>query len=170
MMKRPVLILPAVLTGSLVLSGCGSPATIATSTSTSTTTSTTSLAGGTARNLVVTPSVRKSLLDAAAAYHQLPPTDYVGLNPGATYYAFDPTTNNYYAAAGLQPSPHSLPAQVGTQDDGAYNLFTRAANTQSWTVFNDGLGGVQGTKCPLVIPSAVVKIWNWKAGTCYPPS
>ncbi|HEV3186814.1 MAG TPA: hypothetical protein VGZ04_02085 [Acidimicrobiales bacterium] len=166
-MKRHALILPAVLTGSLVLSACGSPATIATSTST--TTSTPSLTGGATRNLVVTPSVRKSLLDAAAAYHQLPPSDYVGLNPGATYYAFDPTTNHYYAAAGLQPSPHSLSAQVGTQDDGAYNLFTRAASSQSWTVFNDGLGGVQGSKCPLVIPSAVVKVWNWKAGTCYPP-
>ena len=166
MMKRPVLILPAVLTGSLVLSGCGSPATIATSTSTSTA----SLAGGTTRNLVVTPSVRKSLLDAAAAYHQLPPTDYVGLSPGATYYAFDLATNHYYAAAGLRPSSHSLPAQVGTQDDGAYNLFTRAARTSTWTVYNDGLGGVAGNTCPLSIPSAVLKVWRWKSNSCFPTS
>jgi hypothetical protein len=168
-MKRQLLILPAVLTGSLALTACGSPAGIATSTSTSTTTSTPSLTGGAAHNLVVTPAVRRSLLAAAAAYQKLPPKDYVGLNPGATYYAFNPTTNHYYAAAGLQPSSHSLPAQVGTQDDGAYNLFTRSAGTQKWTVFNDGLGGVQGTKCPIAIPTAVVKIWNWKAGTCYPP-
>ena len=81
-----------------------------------------------------------------------------------------PTTNLYYAAAGLRPSSHSLPAQVGTQDDGAYNLFTRAPGTTTWTVYNDGLGGVQGTKCPLVIPSEVLKVWNWKGKTCYPSS
>ncbi|HEV3267526.1 MAG TPA: hypothetical protein VGZ68_03925 [Acidimicrobiales bacterium] len=166
-MKPHLLILPALLGGSLVLSACGSAASVATSTST---TSIPSLTNGATRNLVVTPSVQKGLLDAAAAYHQLPSKDYVGLNPGATYYAFDPATDHYYAAAGLQPSPHSLPAQVGTQDDGAYNLFTRAAGARRWTVFNDGLGGVQGTKCPLVIPSAVLKVWNWKANTCYPPS
>jgi hypothetical protein len=121
-------------------------------------------------NLDVTPAVRASLLDAAAAYHHLPASDYVGLDTGTTYYAFDSTTNDYYAAAGLRPSPHSLAAQVGTQDDGAYNLFMRASGTSSWTVYNDGLGGAQGTRCPFVIPSAVLKVWNWKANTCYPPS
>lgn len=118
----------------------------------------------------MTPAIRTSLLAAAAAYHQLPASDYVGLAAGTIYYAFDPTTNHYYAAAGLRPSPHSLPAQVGTQDDGAYNLFTRGAGTTTWTVYNDGLGGVQGTKCPLAIPSAVLTVWNWKLKTCYPPS
>jgi hypothetical protein len=118
----------------------------------------------------VTPAVRKSLLDAAAAYHQLPPSDYVGLNADATYYAFDSATNRYYAAAGLHPSSHSIQAQVGTQDDGAYNLFTRAAGTSKWTVYNAGLAGVQGSKCPLVIPSAVLKVWNWKLNTCHPRS
>jgi hypothetical protein len=58
-------------------------------------------------------------------------TDYTGLAPGTTYYAFDPVTNTYYAAAGLVPSPHSLKAQVGAQDDGGYNLFTRVASATS---------------------------------------
>jgi hypothetical protein len=166
-MNPRVLILPALFSGSLFLSACGSTTTTPTTT---TTTSAPPSTTGVTRDLVVTPAVRTSLLDAAAAYHQLPASDYVGLDAGTAYYAFDPTTNLYYAAAGLRPSSHSLPAQVGTQDDGAYNLFTRAPGTTTWTVYNDGLGGVQGTKCPLVIPSEVLKVWNWKVKTCYPSS
>jgi hypothetical protein len=94
----------------------------------------------------------------------------VGLDAGRSYYAFDPSTNTYYAAAGLNPSPTSMPAQVGTQDDGAYNLFTKLAGAATWTVYNDGLGGVQGTKCPIMIPAAVLSVWDWNANSCYPPS
>jgi len=110
------------------------------------------------------------LLDAGAKYHSLPSSDYVGLDVGRTYYAFDPATNTYYAAAGLNPSPTSLPAQVGTQDDGAYNLFTKVASSTTWTVYSDGLGAVQGTKCPVALPASVLAAWGWKANSCYPPS
>ena len=167
-MRRSLVIVPAIITCAFVLSACGSTATPTTSTTITipVTTSTSAMT----RNLVVTPSVRQSLLDAAAKYHSLPSTDYVGLDAGRTFYAFDPTTNTYYAAAGLNPSPKSLPAQVGTQDDGAYNLFTKLAGAATWTVYNDGLGGVQGTKCPIMIPAAVLAVWNWKANGCYPPS
>ena len=160
-MNPKALIVLVLLGGSLLLTACGSgPKTASTSTTTT----------GVTQNLALTPAVRKILLDAAAAYHQLPASDYVGLRPGAIYYAFDPATNSYYAAAGLNASPHSVQAQVGTQDDGAYNLFLRAASTKTWTVYDNGLGGVQGTKCPLTIPRAVLKVWNWKAKSCFPPS
>ncbi|MHB8380364.1 MAG: hypothetical protein ACYDB2_10720 [Acidimicrobiales bacterium] len=170
-MNRRSLIVPALVGGSLLLSACGSSTT--TTTSLATMTTTTSVPASTSRptrDLIVTPTVRTSLLDAAAAYHQLPAQDYVGLDTGTTYYAFDPVTNQYYAAAGLRPNPHSLAAQIGTQDDGAYNLFVRAAGTGTWTVYDDGLGGVRGTKCPVVIPSAVLHVWNWRAHSCYPPT
>ena len=167
-MRRSLVIVPAIIVCAFVLSACGSTATPTTSTTITipVTTSTSAMT----RNLVVTPSVRQSLLEAAAKYHSLPSTDYVGLDAGRTYYAFDPTTDTYYAAAGLNPSPKSLPAQVGTQDDGAYNLFTKLAGAATWTVYNDGLGGVQGTECPIMIPAAVLSVWNWKANGCYPPS
>lgn len=168
-MQRALVIVPAIIGSALVLSACGSTTTPTTTTTTTTTPVTTSTSAMT-RNLAVTPSVRQSLFDAGAKYHSLPSTDYVGLDAGRTYYAFDPTTNTYYAAAGLNPSPHSLPAQVGTQDDGAYNLFTRVVGAGTWTVYSDGLGGVQGTKCPIVIPASVLAVWNWKANSCYPPS
>jgi predicted lipoprotein with Yx(FWY)xxD motif len=121
-----------------------------------------------AKNLVVTPAVRVSLLDAGAAYHQLPVKDYVGLAKGMTYYAYDVTTKTYYAAAGLDPSPTSLQAQVGAQDDGGYNLFVRAKGAKKWTIYNDGLGGSEGAKCPITIPSAVLKVWDWSL-RCAPP-
>jgi predicted lipoprotein with Yx(FWY)xxD motif len=121
-----------------------------------------------AKNLIVTPAVRAGLLDAGAAFHQLPVKDYVGLAKGMTYYALDVTTKTYYAAAGLDPSPKSLQAQVGAQDDGGYNLFVRAQGATSWKIYNDGLGASEDAKCPITIPSAVRKVWAWKL-RCFPP-
>lgn len=123
-----------------------------------------------ATRLPVTIKVRHGLFDAAAAYHQLPASDFTGFLANKTYYAFDSKTNVYYAAAGLVASPHSLQAQIGDQDDGAYNLFTRAKGVSSWTVYNDGLGGAQDSTCPISIPNDVLAVWHWKAESCYPPS
>ena len=171
------------VTGSLVagllLSACSSSTvnttpTVTTSTTVQATTSTlgvsTTSGLGVVQNLRVTLGVRQSLLRAAAAFHQLPTSDYAGLRPGETYYAFDPATQRYYAAAGLMASSTSLPAQIGTQDDGAYNLFTRGSGTAAWSVYSDGLGGVVGTHCPLSIPAAVLEAWHWSAHSCFPPS
>jgi hypothetical protein len=124
---------------------------------------------GVAKNLLVTPAIRVSLLNAGAAFHQLPAKDYLGLTKGTTYYAFDVTTKTYYAAAGLDPSPNSLQAQVGAQDDGGYNLFVRARGATKWKIYNDGLGGSDGAKCPITIPEAVLKVWAWSL-RCAPPS
>jgi len=125
-------------------------------------------APGVAKNLIVTPAVRASLLNAGAAYHQLPVKDYLGLTKGMTYYAFDVTTKTYYAAAGLDPSPTSLRAQVGAQDDGGYNLFVRAQGATTWKIYDDGLGASEDAKCPITIPPAVRKVWDWQL-RCFPP-
>jgi hypothetical protein len=121
-----------------------------------------------ARNLVVTPAVRQSLLDADAAYHSYPPSDYAGLAKGMTYYAYDALNQRYYAAAGLVPNSKSQGAQVGTQDDGGYNLFVKQRGSATWKVYNDGLGGAQDSICPITIPAVVRKVWNWTAHPCYP--
>ncbi len=167
-------VVPVAIGCALLLAACGSFTTPTTTTKALTATTGASLATTTssaeAKSLAVTPAVRQSLLDAAAALHQLPASDYAGLAPGRTYYAFDPTTHRYYAAAALVPSPKSIKAQVGTQDDGAYSLFTRAAGTSAWTVFSDGLGGVQGSRCPVVLPASVLAVWGWSANSCYPPT
>jgi hypothetical protein len=173
LMKRTLYVGPVVLISALLLAACGSPSAVTTTTTTSsTTTSTTTTTTNTSRptqNLAVTPAVIKSILDAGAKYHQLPATDYTGLDPGTAYYAFDPANNTFYAAAGLDPSPHSLKAQVGAQDDGGYNLFVRLASNTNWTVYNDGLGGADGSVCPILIPPSVLAVWNWKPGSCMFP-
>jgi outer membrane murein-binding lipoprotein Lpp len=164
-MRRWSSLLGALVVASLVLSACGSTAH---KTSTATTGATSTLSTGVTKNLVVTPAARKSIFDAGAKYHQLPTKDYVGLTPGMTYYAFDPTTDLYYAAAGMDPSPHSLKAQIGAQDDGGYNLFTMKPGKR-WRVYDDGLGGSTEARCPIKIPASVLAVWDWKANSCFPP-
>ena len=97
-------------------------------------------------------------------------SDYTGLATGTQFYAYDPTTKTYYAAAGLVPSASSYPAQVSNQDDGSYILFTRVQGSSLWTVFNDGLGAVPGTACPVMLPPTVLAAWQWSPHSCYPPS
>jgi hypothetical protein len=151
---KQLLIVPIVLANAFLFAACGSAATPSTDSS--------------AKNLIVTSAIRKSLLDADAVYHSLPPSDYVGLAPGVTYYAFDAQNSRFYAAAGLVPNSKSLQAQIGTQDDGAYNLFVRKSSSSKWTVYNDGLGGVEDSICPIVIPAPVRKVWDWTMHSCYP--
>jgi len=150
----------------VTLSACGSGGGTATTT---TSTSSTTTTFGVTQNLVVTPSVRESIFVTLAKYHQLPTKDYVGLAPKMTYYAFDPMNDTYYAAAGIVPNPHSLQAEVGTQDDGGYNLLTRKSGAASWRAYDDGLGGAEDAICPIRIPASVLAVWNWKAGSCFPP-
>jgi len=169
----------AVLGGLGLLCGCSSSGTktaVATTTSSTPvrTTASSPLSTGTAgattavaQNVPVTDAVRQSLLEAGAALNKLPVSDYLGLAPGKTYYAYDSVTQTYWAGAALDPSPSSQQAQVAAQDDGSYLLFTRGANG-TWTAQDDGLGGTGGTPCP-AIPAAVVAVWNWAPGTCRPP-
>lgn len=122
----------------------------------------------TAQNLVVTDDVRTQLLQAGAAEHNLPVTDYTGLAPGLTYYALDPATATYWAGAKLIPSSSSVQAQVSAQGNGAYDIFMRPANGP-WKAEEDGLGGIGGTPC-VGIPASVLAAWRWAPGTCRPPA
>lgn len=149
----------AVVAGGVVLAACGSSSPRPTAT-----TSTTSDLPQTAENLAVTPTVRAELLAAAAATHDLPVSDYVGLAKGLTYYAYDPNDQLYWAGAALVPSPSSFQAQVGVQDDGGYDLFTRTKDG-AWIAYNDGLGTVPGSKCAAVVPANVRQVWGWSLST-----
>ncbi len=177
-MGKKLLAVASVSCLSVILAGCSSgsnPAksstpvagsTTAPSTSTTVPTSTTtSLA---TENLVVTDAVRAALLQAGAALKGLPVSDFTGLVPGLTYYAYDATTATYWAGASLLPSSSSLQAQVSSQDDGAYLLFSMPAGGV-WTAVNDGLGGRPGSPCPAPIPAAILALWHWPTGTCNPP-
>ena len=114
---------------------------------------TTTTAGAQTSNVVVTDEIRTELIAAGAALNSLSPSDYTGLVPGETYYAYDASTKTYWAGAGLVPNPASTQAQVSAQDDGAYLLFERQAGG-TWKAFAVGLAGTAKaaparSRCPL---------------------
>ncbi len=117
-----------------------------------------------ATRLHVTAAVTAALLRAGAMGHGLPVSDFTGLQPGLTYYAWDRQDHLYWAGAALVPSRHSMRAQVSVQDDGGYNLFTMPKGG-AWTSFPDGLGTVPGTRCAVAAPAAVRKVWGWSLHT-----
>jgi len=168
--------------GLVVLVGCGSSSSTTATTGTGgqtsgsatmqtvtqpVTTTGTATASTAVQNLAVTNALRAELLKAGAAIHSLPVTDYTGLAPGRTYYAYDPTTSTYWAGAALVPSTSSTPAQVSVQDDGSYLLFRRQAGG-SWSVYSVGMTLIPGGKCPVTVPAAVLSAWGWAPGTCRP--
>lgn len=124
-----------------------------------------------AENLVLTSAVKAALVAAAAAYWKLPPSAFSGLNPGTAYYAYDVSTQTYWAGAGLIPSPSSQEAGVVVQDDGGYVIFHRPG-VGGWQAQEDGLAGAMGVTCAkyhVSVPAAVLAVWDWPPGTCTPP-
>ncbi len=122
--------------------------------------------------LSITPTVSKQLLEAATKENMVPITEYSGLTPGFTYYAFDGSTGTHWAGAKLDPKPSGGPpnlptqAEVNDQDDGAYWLFTQPKDG-AWTAYPDGAVGPD-TPCPVTVPAGVLKAWGWPAGGCRP--
>lgn len=174
---------PLILGGALVLAlgACSSGSSNAKSTTTTAaqTTTTARTTGSTARsstttsptgvqNLPVTDELRTQLVAAGAALHHTKPSDYTGLAAGLTYYAYDPSTKTYWAGARLEPKQNAEQAQVASQDEGSYLLFTRTA-TGSWSATDVGQTGPDST-CAKTPPAAVALAWQWKPGTCVPPN
>ena len=71
----------------------------------------------------------------------------------------------YWAGAQLIPSTSSMAAQVGVQDDGAYDLFTMYVARRHVDVYKDGLGTIRGTHCAIVVPTIVRVTWHWSTTT-----
>jgi len=149
-------------------SSTSSVATTTTSSATTTTSLSPTTSMPTTQDVVVTAAVRSQLVAAGAGFNHLVASDYTGLRPGETYYAFDAATQTYWAGAALSPSPSSMPAQVAAQDDGAYLLFERPPGG-AWKVYDVGLAGTpEGSACPVAVPGAVLSLWGWPAGGCRP--
>jgi hypothetical protein len=155
---KGVAVAALVAASALVLAACGSSPSATPPTTTSAT------SGSGAQNLAVTAGIRSALVAAFAAAHSLPASAYTGLATGKTFYAYDPTTQLYWAGAQVVPSAASQRAQVSVQDDGAYAIFTKASHG-AWTAFNDGLGGQHGTICAIRVPTAVRTVWGWSLAT-----
>ena len=124
-----------------------------------------------ARDLPVTDAIRAQLVAAGAREKHLKASDFLGLEKGFTYYAFDPATNTYWAGAALKPSPSSLAAQVSTQDDGSYTLFHRSSSG-TWSAMDSAMAAPNGPAdakpCTLTPPADVLAVWGWPAHSCHP--
>lgn len=153
----------------LGLAACSSGSSSSAPPATTGTGSTSSPTTAVVTNLVIGTSVRAQLVAAGAALHKLPTTDYTGLIPGETYYAYDPATKTYWAGAGLVASSTSNQARIGNQDDGAYLVFDRPAGG-SWRAYDAGIPGDTHFTCSMKVPAPVLAAWHWTPGSCHPPS
>lgn len=121
-----------------------------------------------AQNLPLTDDVRAALVAAAAATRHLKSSDFVGLRPGESYYAYDPATQTYWAAGGLVPVAGDTNAEVSTQDDGSYILFHRQGST-GWQANDVGMSGIpNGAPCDLAPPTEILTLWGWPPHSCRP--
>ncbi len=172
----------------LVLAGCSSSSAPATTTTASVATApaatgstatgstapgstATGAASSAAANVAVTDAIRARLVAAGAAVNSIPVTEYTGLAPGLTYLALDRATKTYWAGARLVPAPSADPssptrAQVASQDDGSYYIFSQPEGA-SWTAHPAGASGPD-TPCPVSVPAAVTAAWGWPSGSCRP--
>ena len=132
--------------------------------------------GSKAQNLPVTDAIRTELVAARAAAIGVAPSNFKGLAPGTTYYAYDPSTGTYWAAAQVMPQVSAgqpdqgsdlYKAQVASQDAGSYQLFMKTSGG-SWT--STDVGGPPSQPCPVALPAAVAQAWGWPAGSCRPSS
>jgi hypothetical protein len=102
--------------------------------------SATPAASGSVENEVISSAEMSELTTAYAAWRGIPVSDIGGGGPlpGSVYYAYDPTTDTYWALADFEPSSTaSLDVQVAFQDGGGIAMYQMAGGG-SWQVQTAG--------------------------------
>src|SRR5215470_13436622 len=82
-------------------------------------------------NLPVTDAVRDQLFQAAATLTKHPASDYTGLAPETTHYAYDPILDTYWAGASLA-GPKTDEAAIMLQDANSYMVFRKSGQDGAW--------------------------------------
>jgi hypothetical protein len=109
--------------------------------------------------LTVSATDKQFLTQAFVYYAHLPAQDIAGTSPGSVFFAFDPTTNTYWALASFSPTPSaSLKTQVAMQDGGNIGVFSKKPDS-AWRMLSTG-GGVPFCVSRTAIPPAVVAVWG----------
>jgi hypothetical protein len=111
------------------------------------------------QNLVITSAGKSDLTAAYVANKGISLSDISGggPTPGSVYYAYDPSTNTYWALADFQPSSTaSQNVQVGFQDGGSYGMYQKAGSG-SWQVQQPGFPPICGEA--KFFPQAVLAAW-----------
>jgi len=122
-------------------------------------------------NLTVTDDVRDQLVKAGAVVTGRPASEYSGLRPGKTYYAYQPGSveATYWAAAALD-GPKTELAGIRLQDQNSYILFHKDGDpAATWVPIAAGFGAIPAGEEPCPIPESIRDLWQWPAGKCYPP-
>ena len=119
-------------------------------------------------NLPVTDDVRAQLVQAGAVLTRQPADQYTGLQPGKTYYAYDPDNDTYWAAAALS-GPKTFQAAVMLQDANSYMIFHRQSQGGTWVAIGVGFGPISSGEEPCPLPPEMHDLWQWPPGACYPP-
>jgi hypothetical protein len=83
--------------------------------------------------------VSVQLLQAGATLTGHPASEYTGLEPGKIYYAYDPDSDTYWAAAALS-GPKTFDAGVMLQDANSYMMFRKSGLGGTWVPFRVGYG------------------------------
>jgi len=122
-------------------------------------------------NLPVTDDVRAELVQAGAVLTGRPASEFTGLEPGKTYYAYEPNAANpdYWAAAALA-GPKSYLAEIKLQDQNSYMIFRKSADSAAtWVPIAAGaFSSIRVGDVPCPLPASIRDLWGW-TGKCYPP-
>lgn len=135
------------------------PTTTATPSPNATEPNATPTANGGIQNLVISSAGKSELTAAYAASIGVPISDVQGAGPlpGETYYAYEPTTNTYWAMAGFDASATAPPDAIGTfQDRGTEGLFKKVG-AGAWQVSPTGDTNYCGVL--QFFPAAVLTAW-----------
>jgi hypothetical protein len=89
--------------------------------------SATSSSGG-VQNLIATAAVKSELLTTFAATSKIPASDIAGSVPGSVYYAYDPTTQMYWAKAFFTPTSTAPVSVTVDLQEAQGGLFEKSGN------------------------------------------
>ncbi|HEY3811400.1 MAG TPA: hypothetical protein VGL49_08190 [Acidimicrobiales bacterium] len=117
----------------------------------------------TIHNLFINDQTKADLVNAFATVQHLTPNEIQGIAPGSVYYAYDATTNMYWAVATILPSAWylALPSELQTNFGGGPWVFTKVS--AGW----NEIAGI-GSGCPL--PTDVLAVWGKTTATCQFPA
>jgi hypothetical protein len=112
------------------------------------------------QNLVISSAEKSQLTAAYVASRSISLSDLAGGGPeaGSVYYAYDPSTDTYWALAAFAPSSTaSQEVLVGFQDGGSYGMY-RKTGSGSWQVEQPGEPEICGEV--KFFPPAVLTAWG----------
>ena len=81
----------------------------------------------------------------------------------------DRNANPHGAAPGRRDAGADGMRNHVLQRGGAYLVFDRPT-AGTWRAYDAGIPGDSHFTCSIVVPSGVLSVWHWTAGTCHPPA